>query len=77
MLHHQVLLNPGEAPDRAKGTLNLNIGFPKGNAGGNGENPYAQERDVTPKELAALKAEIVELDIIAESFKKKDGDGDE
>jgi hypothetical protein len=71
---YQVITNPGEVPDRAKGTLNLNIGF--GEHSNNGSNPYARERNVSPKELEALRVEIEELDIIAEAL-GKNGDSDE
>lgn len=73
---YQVLTNPSEAGDRAKGTLNLNIGFPTSPLGDNG-NPYARERNVTPKMLESLKAEIDELDVIAEGISRHKGDGDE
>jgi len=73
---YQVLINPSEAGDRAKGTLNLNIGFPTSPSGDNG-NPYARERSVTPKLLESLKAEIDELDVIAEGISRHKGDGDE
>jgi len=74
---YNVLTNPSEASDRAKGTLNLNIGFGD-TPSGSGSNPYAQEpRDVTPKELAAMDAEIEELEILANVLGKNDGDGNE
>ena len=74
---YQILTDPQNAPTRAKGTLNVNIGYPpnppgSGDPSGDG-NPYARERNVTPKQLADLQADIDELEIIAEGL-SDDGD---
>ena len=65
---YQVLTDPTAAPERAKGTLNVNIGFPGTEQGNNGHNPYARERVVSAKELEALEADIEELDILADAL---------
>jgi len=68
---YQILVDPSEASDRAKGTLNVNIGLPSDPP--DKANPYTRERNVTPKQLDALQVEIEELEIIAKGF-GKDGD---
>lgn len=74
---HDVLANPSAASDPKKGIFNVNIGYPAGAVTTVERSPYAQEpRDVTPKELEELKADIEELEIIAEGF-GNNGDKDE
>jgi hypothetical protein len=75
---YQILTDPQNAPTRAKGTLNVNIGYPPNpadsvNSSPGSGNPYTQERNVTPKRLAALQADIDELEIIAKGL-SDDGD---
>jgi hypothetical protein len=74
---YSVLHDQGSAEEAAKGALNVKImsgGTSVEVAGGNGDSPYAQERDVTPKELADLRAEVQELDILSESLGRNGDD---
>jgi len=75
---YQILTTPGEASGQGKETLNLNIGFSSGPielSGGNGRpNPYAQERNVTPKQLKELQEDIDELEILADGLSDSGGD---
>jgi len=67
---YQILHDPQGAGDRAKGVLNINLGYgqqqiPAESPYASNGNPYAKaERDVTPKQLAAMKADIEELEIL-------------
>lgn len=71
---YEILARPEEAPDRAKGTLNLSIGFTPGAlASDNKQSPYAHERVVSPQELKALEDDIVELEIISKGLNGDNG----
>lgn len=76
---YQILHNPSDASDRAKGALNVNIGFGQNSpvTERDTSNPYAQERNVTPKELDKLQADIEELEILEDALREKEGVGDE
>lgn len=65
---YQALHNPEELPDRAKGTLNVNIGFPGMENSGNGESPYKKERNVTPRDLEKLDNDFEELKVLAKGI---------
>lgn len=74
---YNALNNPPEASDRAKGVFNLNIGFGQPQADPV-RNPYAPERNVTPKDLEQLQSDIEELEILETVLEKSNnGDGDE
>jgi hypothetical protein len=75
---YQIVHNPQEAPDRSKGTLNVNIGYSSDPPSrDNGGNPYAQERNVTPQQVDLLKGEIEELEVLAEGIRRNKDNGDE
>ena len=74
---YSVLNSPWEAPDRAKGTLNLNIGFTPDALAAEKPNPYAKERTVSAQELAALERYIEELEIISEGLNGENGESNE
>lgn len=81
---YQILHDPQGASDRAKGTLNVNIGYgspPQVET----DSPYAQEgnpyanktiRNVTPKQLQALQSDIDELEIMYKVLGAGPGDPD-
>lgn len=77
---YEVLHDPRRAGDRAKGTLNVNIGF--GNTPPTPDspyavegNPYASNRNVTSKQLESLQSDIDELSILYRVI-KEDSDDD-
>jgi len=56
-----ILYRPEEVSGKAKGAFNVNIGFAPGSDGGGDRSqtsPYAQERNVTPKQRDALEERI-------------------
>lgn len=82
---YQILHDPQGAGDRAKGVFNLQIGFGQTDNSSVSDSPYASDgnpyrvptRDVTPKQIAALEADIEELDILAKVLAKRHGNGGE
>ena len=73
---YQILHDPQNAGDRAKGVLNVNIGFGGTKPEASGPyaiegNPYARaERNVTPKKMKELQSDIAELEILAQAMGK-------
>lgn len=72
---YEILHDPQSAHTRAKGVFNVNIGVGQFPNNDNPDSPYASEgnpyrpvRDVTPKQLAALEADIEELEILAKAI---------
>lgn len=81
---YEVLHNPSDAHDRAKGVFNVNIGVGQTTSPDTSspyyspENPYRlPERDVTPKRIAELEAEILELGILEKALGIPGGNGDD
>lgn len=71
---YNITHDPGDAGSRQKGVFNLNVGVNTSSQSYAGvDNPYQQDdstkvRNVTPKKLAELKADIEELEMMAEDF---------
>lgn len=78
---YEILHDPQTARTRAKGVFNVNIGVGNSPGSDDPDSPYATEgspyravRDVTPKQIAALEADIEELEILAKAMDKNGGD---
>lgn len=81
---YEILHDPQGAHSRAKGAFNVNIGFGKSDVGDASDSPYnvggnpyrLPEKDVTPKQIEAIKADIAELEILSKAL-GENGDGED